>query len=131
MSRSFSLTKCLAVLTPMVAVTLMYTWIRTSILQTGYQLSEQTRTHEILLDENKRLRMELSGLKSAERIQYLAKEMFNMNLPQDGQIIQLKQKPLLMISEWERTTRNKKDESYAQAQLSSTSEIEKWRWPSR
>ncbi len=131
MSRSFSVIKCVAVLTPMVVSTLMYTWIRTSILQAGYQLSEQTRTHEMLLDENKRLRMELAGLKSAERIQYLAKEIFNMNLPQDGQVIQLKPKPLLMVSEWERIHLHKKDESYAQAQISSNSEIEKWRWPSR
>jgi len=58
--------------------------------QIGYDIAGELKRREHLLEENKRLKVERATLRSAGRIEALARERLNMDYPAKDQIIFMK-----------------------------------------
>ncbi len=69
---------------------LFYIWSRVQVVQIGYDIGELQRQQKDLKVENQKLKMEISVLKSPERIEKLAIEKLNMIWPTPDQVYELK-----------------------------------------
>jgi len=82
----------LVFLTVMVALlfvgcSLFYVWAHHQVISLSYEISQQSQKEQDLLRENKRLRLELAGLKSPGRIESLALKDLGFVNPQKEQLI--------------------------------------------
>jgi cell division protein FtsL len=66
-----------------------YVWCRVQVVHLGYQLSEVHRIHSRLLNDNKKLHLELARLKAAERVQRIAIEKLGLTHPTKDQVVVL------------------------------------------
>jgi cell division protein FtsL len=67
-----------------------YVWCRVQVVELGYQLSEIHRQHSRLLNDNKKLHLELARLRAPERVQRIAIEQLGLKHPTKDQIVVLK-----------------------------------------
>jgi cell division protein FtsL len=67
-----------------------YVWCRVQVVELGYQLSEIHRQHTRLLNDNKKLHLELARLRAPERVQRIAIEQLGLKHPTKDQIVVLK-----------------------------------------
>lgn len=74
----------------MVFLSLIYIWSRVQIIQSGYDINRLKSDRAALVNENKRLKMELSLFQSPERLQKIAVEKFKMALPDRGRIVEIR-----------------------------------------
>ncbi|MBF0107484.1 MAG: cell division protein FtsL [Deltaproteobacteria bacterium] len=72
-----------------VALSLFYIWSRIQIVQIGYELNDYTAEQQVLLNENKKLKMELSLMSSPQRIEKFAIEKLQMKAPGKDRIIEI------------------------------------------
>lgn len=73
-----------------VVLSLFYIWSRVQIVQIGYELNERTSELQATLEENKRLKMELSLMRSPDRVGGFAMEKLNMISPGQDKLIEIK-----------------------------------------
>lgn len=73
----------------MVGLSLFYIWSRVQIVQTGYEINEIKKQQRILLEEGKKFQMELSLLKSPERVKKVAENTHGMIMPSQNDIIEI------------------------------------------
>lgn len=66
---------------------LVYVWSRIQVIQTGYSISSVMKHGRTLAEENKRLRLEIAGLKSYARIERIATEELGMSKPRSDQVV--------------------------------------------
>ncbi len=66
---------------------LFYIWSRIQVVNIGYEINRGLALKEKLIEENKRLSLEVATLKSPVRLESLAKNQFQMDLPQKSQIL--------------------------------------------
>ena len=66
-----------------------YVWCRVQVVELGYQLSDIHRLHTRLLNDNKKLHLELARLKAPERVQRIAIEQLGLKHPTKDQIVVL------------------------------------------
>ncbi len=66
---------------------LFYIWSRMQIVNIGYEINHEMKNKERLIEENKRLSLELATLKSPVRLEALAKSDYQMDLPRQSQIL--------------------------------------------
>lgn len=66
---------------------LFYVWSRIQVIQCGYELSKALKEERTLQEINKRLRLEVTMLKSYERIEKVATEELRMVKPRPDQVI--------------------------------------------
>jgi cell division protein FtsL len=66
---------------------LFYVWSHHQIISLGYETSEAAREEQTLLQENKRLRLELASLKAPGRIERMAQHELGLVAPQKEQLI--------------------------------------------
>ena len=66
---------------------LVYVWSRIQVIQAGYEISNAMKVGRGLVEENKRLRVEVATLKSYARIEKLAIEELRMSKPKPDQVI--------------------------------------------
>lgn len=66
-----------------------YVWCRVQVVHLGYLLSEVHRSHTRLLNDNKKLHLELARLKAPERVQRIAIEQLGLKHPSKDQIVVL------------------------------------------
>ncbi len=66
---------------------LFYVWSHHQILSLGYATSQAIRKEQTLLQENKRLRLELAALKAPSRIEKWAQQQLGLGIPQKEQLI--------------------------------------------
>jgi len=66
-----------------------YVWCRVQVVQLGYQLSDVHRIHSRLLNDNKKLHLELARLKAPERVQRIAIEQLGLKHPSKDQVVVL------------------------------------------
>lgn len=78
------------IITALIAGSLFYVWSRVLVINLGYDLSEAMEVHWKLVQENKKLHIEVALLKSLARIERIAQEELNMEKPLPGQIILMK-----------------------------------------
>ena len=67
-----------------------YVWCRVQVVELGYQLSDIHRLHTRLLNDNKKLHLELARLKAPERVQSIAIEQLGLKQPTKDQIVVLR-----------------------------------------
>jgi cell division protein FtsL len=67
-----------------------YVWCRVQVVQLGYKLSEDHRVHTRLLNDSKKLHLELARLKAPERVERIAIEELGLNRPRKEQIVVLR-----------------------------------------
>jgi cell division protein FtsL len=66
-----------------------YVWCRVQVVRLGYQLSEAHRVYSRLLDDNKKLHLELARLRAPERVELIATQQLGLRRPSKGQIVVL------------------------------------------
>ena len=70
----------------MAILSLFYIWSRIQIVQYGYDINSLRNRHQQLLEENKRLNVEVATLKSPNRIEPIAQQKLKMQSPKPEQI---------------------------------------------
>jgi cell division protein FtsL len=70
-----------------IGCSLFYVWSHHQIISLGYETSEAAREEQALLQENNRLRLELSSLKAPGRIERVAQKELGLVPPQKEQLI--------------------------------------------
>ena len=66
-----------------------YVWCRVQVVHLGYLLSDVHRIHKRLLNDNKKLHLELARLKAPERVERIAIQQLGLNHPTKDQIVVL------------------------------------------
>ena len=64
-----------------------YTWCRVQCIHTGYLINMATATHQDLKAQQNQLKIEISHLKSPERIARIAKDKLGLAMPSLDQTI--------------------------------------------
>ncbi|MBI5233909.1 MAG: cell division protein FtsL [Deltaproteobacteria bacterium] len=64
-----------------------YLWTRLAVVQLGYEISRADQTRNSLIETNRRIKAELTELKSPARIERIAMEELGLVYPADEQII--------------------------------------------
>lgn len=72
------------------AVALIYVWSHIHMTELEYQIARELSTREQLVEEQKRLKIELATLKAPQRIESIAREKLQMTYPEREQVILLK-----------------------------------------
>jgi cell division protein FtsL len=67
-----------------------YVWCRVQVVQLGYKLSDAHRIHTQLMNDSKKLHLELARLKAPERGERIAIEQLGLNRPRKEQIVVLR-----------------------------------------
>ena len=67
-----------------------YVWCRVQVVQLGYKLSGAHRIHTQLLNDSKKLHLELARLRAPERVERIAIEQLGLNRPRKEQIVVLR-----------------------------------------
>ncbi|HHD11372.1 MAG TPA: cell division protein FtsL [Deltaproteobacteria bacterium] len=70
-------------------VILVYLWCRLTVVNLGYEISRLNMERKVALEENRRLKIELSRLKSPQRIEKIARKM-GLVYPREDQIVRIK-----------------------------------------
>ncbi len=84
-TRSYGIIVTLA-LTSLVVVALLHVWTRLEIIRIGYELSQQSRLHQALVQHNQRLRLELATRKDPAAVERIARERLQMVPPDPNAI---------------------------------------------
>ena len=67
-----------------------YVWCRVQVVNLGYLLSDIHRLHTRLVNDNKKLHLELARLKAPERVQRIAIEKLGLKHPSKDQVVVLR-----------------------------------------
>lgn len=70
----------------MAILSLFYIWSRVQVVQVGYSINSLKNRQWQLVEENKKLQVEVAALKTPQRISRIAKEKLNMQAPLPEQI---------------------------------------------
>ena len=68
---------------------ILHVWTRNLAMDLGYALSEQQTLNEKLMSDNKALRLEISTLKSSERLEYIARDVLGLHEPRPDQVMHI------------------------------------------
>ncbi len=74
----------------MVAVALVYVWSHLHNTQLKYQIAEEMTVRDNLMEENRRLKMEIATLKSPQRIESIARDKLRLQYPEREQVVLIK-----------------------------------------
>jgi len=80
----------LCIIVALIAGSLFYVWSRVLVINLGYDLSEVMDRHWKLVQDNKKLQIEIALLKSLARVERIARDELGMEKPLPGQIILMK-----------------------------------------
>lgn len=69
---------------------LIYTWSHMHITELKYKIAREMKTKESLLEENNKLKVEVSMLRSPQRVESIARGRLGMNHPDKEQVVILK-----------------------------------------
>ncbi len=84
------LTHLIAVALFFMVMALVYVWFRISITNIDYGIAGEMHRRDVLLEENKRLKVEIATLKSPQRIESIARTKIGMVYPERDQVIFLR-----------------------------------------
>jgi cell division protein FtsL len=88
-SRPFFLFVLSALFTFVILGAVFYIGLRVKSVNLGYRINQEIQNKERIIEENKRLSLEIARLKSPTRIETEAKEKLSLQIPQPHQIIYL------------------------------------------
>ncbi len=86
--RSFLYTAALTVFLAALVI-LVYLWCRLTVVNMGYEISRLNMERKVALEENRRLKIEISRLKSPQRIESIARKM-GLVYPREDQIVRIR-----------------------------------------
>lgn len=78
------------IIAALIAFSLFYVWSRVLAINLGYDLSQTMEIQWKLVQNNKKLQIEMATLKSLARIERIAQDELGMEKPLPGQIILMK-----------------------------------------
>ena len=87
---SINLSSMIFVAVVLMAVALLYVWSHVHMTRLEYQVAEEMGTRERLLEEQKKLKLEIATLKAPQRIEVIARDKLQMSYPERDQVILLK-----------------------------------------
>ncbi len=73
----------------LIAAAIFYIGMHVKVVNLGYQINQELQKKEKLIEDNKRLDLEIARLKSPTRIEHEAKEKLGLVMPSAGQILYL------------------------------------------
>jgi cell division protein FtsL len=79
----------------LMAVALVYVWSHIRMTELEYKVAEEMSIKESLLEEQRKLKVEIATLKSPQRLEAIAKEKLQMSYPTRDQVIILKNDDLV------------------------------------
>ncbi|GMR04771.1 MAG: hypothetical protein BMS9Abin23_0678 [Thermodesulfobacteriota bacterium] len=74
----------------LIGVLFIFIWCRLTVVSTGYEISRANAQRNVLLEKNRRLRVEFMKLKSPERIERIATRELGLVHPTGRQIIRVR-----------------------------------------
>jgi cell division protein FtsL len=74
----------------LMAVALLYVWSHVNMTKLEYQVAEEIGIKERLLEEQKKLKVEVATLKAPQRIEVIAQNKIQMSYPDRDQVILIK-----------------------------------------
>ena len=74
----------------LMVVALFYVWPHVNMTKLEYQVAEEIGNRERLLEEQKKLRVEVATLKAPQRIEVIARNKLQMSYPERDQVILIK-----------------------------------------
>lgn len=77
---------CISLMAAFIAELLIYTWCRVQYTKVGYELSRSLNEHQRLSGIQKKLQIELSRLKSPERLAAVAEAYRGLKMPTAQQV---------------------------------------------
>ncbi len=89
-TRGLRVSTFLLTLLVMVAVALVYVWSHLHNTQLKYQIAEEMTVRDNLMEENRRLKMEIATLKSPQRIESIARDKLRLQYPEREQVVLIK-----------------------------------------
>ncbi len=78
-----------AVLSAFLVAALFHVWSRLAVVQLGYRLAAARAAHAHLLEQNRRLRLELATLRAPVRLAAAARDRLGLVPPAPTQIVHL------------------------------------------
>jgi len=69
------------------AFAMLFVWIRIQVIQLGYEVSRIRGETRDLIEQKNLLEAEVASLRSHERLERVARENFDMRLPQGDEIV--------------------------------------------
>ncbi|MEA2014466.1 MAG: cell division protein FtsL [Thermodesulfobacteriota bacterium] len=81
---------CVAIAFVFMVVALVSVWFRVSITNIDYRIAEEMHRGASLLEENRKLKVEVATLKSPRSIESIASTRLGMRYPERDQVIFLK-----------------------------------------
>ncbi len=76
-----------------IGLLLAHVYYRYEVLRLGYNLTEQIAIHEKLLEQQRKLHIEIRVLSRRERLEPIAKRQYAMQVPKATQILVIQQAP--------------------------------------
>lgn len=74
----------------LVAVALVYVWSHLHNTQLQYRIAEEMTVRDNLMEENRRLKVEIATLKSPQRIESIARDKLKLQYPEREQVVLIK-----------------------------------------
>jgi cell division protein FtsL len=71
----------------LVAVSLVYVWSHLHNTQLKYRIAEEMTVRDNLIEENRRLKVEIATLKSPQRIESIARDKLKLQYPEREQVV--------------------------------------------
>jgi cell division protein FtsL len=90
-SSGINLSSLLVVVIVLMAVALLYVWSHLNMTKLEYQVAEEIGVRERLLEEQKKLKVDVATLKAPHRIEVIARDKLQMTYPDRDQVILIKQ----------------------------------------
>jgi cell division protein FtsL len=87
---SVNLSALIFVALVLMAVALLYVWSHVNMTKLEYQVAEAIGIRERLLEEQKKLKVEIATLKAPQRIEVIARNKLQMSYPERDQVILIK-----------------------------------------
>jgi cell division protein FtsL len=89
-SQGISLSSLIVVALVLMAVALLYVWSHVNMTKLEYKVAEEMGIRERLLEEQKKLKVEVATLKAPQRIEVIGRNKLQMTYPERDQVILLK-----------------------------------------
>ncbi len=89
-SAGINLTSLIIIALVLMAVALLYVWSHVNMTKLEYQVAEEIGIKERLLEEQKKLKVEVATLKTPQRIEVIARNKLQMSYPDRDQVILIK-----------------------------------------
>ncbi len=80
----------IAVVDVLLAASLLFVWSHVRTTELKYQIAKEMSLRESLLEENRKLKVEIAFLKSPQHLERVARERLGMTYPERDQVIFLK-----------------------------------------